>query len=255
MPDYGGELTGPNPGSGVTQMKMARKAVVATGVLGTALLLAVVALGQTAPRVGNVDQRAAGMFENALVPIGAVIPFFGDPSTLQELGGSWQLCDGAPLSANADPRLRAALADKGDAASARVPQLAKQVLYGVGDGVTLNAPFGASKHSHGMDHNHDVDGFDVKDVALEGSTGDASLRDTSGQMGRPGSWNGEAGKFVSHATEDTLSVKLSGHRHSASVKGTVKIPKHKTAASSSQTTTDSEHYPPGIGAYFIMRIR
>jgi len=106
-----------------------------------------------------------------------------------------------------------------------------------------------------MEHEHEIQTFEIKDVTLEGSTGDATLRDTSKQMGRPGSWNGEAGKFVSHASEDTLSVKLSGHRHSASVKGTVTVPKHKASPSSSQVTTDSEHYPPGIGAYFIMRIR
>jgi hypothetical protein len=53
---------------------------------------------------GTVDQELFRRLSVSVVPIGGIIPFYGDP---QGLPDNWILCDGRDFGLNADPRLRA----------------------------------------------------------------------------------------------------------------------------------------------------
>lgn len=83
-------------------MKSRKTSHIAIAVFGAAAIVSAIALGQTAPKVGNVDQRAAGMFEAGLVPIGGIIAYWGTRQEALRLG-SFELCDGRPVAASDSP--------------------------------------------------------------------------------------------------------------------------------------------------------
>lgn len=239
-------------------MKVVRKAVVAAGAIGTAVLLAVVALAQTAPKVGNVDQRTAGMFERALIPIGAVIPFFGDPLSLQELGGSWQLCDGSPLVESADPRLKAAL-------GGQTPNLSGRFLRGITPNESVGAKGGQEFESVEFTtsragvHTHKVDDHQHSLPARTGPVSNAGDPIGYGQTyltldnaGSDGIWDREQHLMV----DGGGGAKEGQHRHDLGGEtGSVSLNMSKAEEHEHSGRVAIRIVPPYVAAQYIMRIR
>lgn len=234
-------------------MSTRKKSHIAIGVLGTAAIVSAIALGQTAPKVGSIDQRAAGMFEAGLVPIGGVIAFWGTREEAMRLG-SFELCDGTPVAASDSPI-------KGRSK----PNMQDRFIMG-----TVDAPDVAGSPISG--------GANAIPDRPQGATGDTTLtieqmpaHDHGGNTGDKGPWsiNTDGGRLVRSdgnstpsgmdGTKGELNCTWSGsrdpgqvpaHNHPISAQGGNKPHSHTLPA-----VPGHDNRPQFQAMYYIIRVK
>lgn len=242
-----------------------------------------------APAISGSAHVAPGLIqridriESVLVPpIGAILPYYGDPA---DLPPGWQLCDGSSLDDAADSSLRSRLG--GD--DAHVPDLRGTALAGVGPTTGVDAPGAESetelgqmfrhKHHHDMKHTHAVPPH-RHDVNIDAETGNAvrhsetavirtpggqnpgvsdrNMPRTAGTLAGEGNYGGirvDRGMFVMGTRFGNMHVTHAHHRHPVNVRGrTQPSARFDTEGSSRENTGEAEGLPH-MATYFIIRVR
>lgn len=194
----------------------------------------------------EVTQLRQNRVLNAVVPIGGIVPYYGNPKDLRDTG-CWQLCNGDRLADGADPRLHARMDD--------VPDLQGCFIRGATSGYDDDFVFAyggsnvskvetrdtleAGQHRHRVDsHHHDL-------PARTGPVADnVRLRD----LDHPGDWKNENDEVVDHAeahggiagnegqhlhelggstaNENPLTDSQSGHSHAVPETEISIVPRH-----------------------------